>query len=88
MFVNHLESQKKIDYAIFLDGVNERCGGYEYDSHLNNSFALLVERPFYMWKRSFTNFLLTLPIVQLSNSLFGSDRWIHDQNNKNYFYII
>ena len=81
LFINHLENKKKIDYAIFLDGVNERCGGYEYMRQINNSFSLLVERPFLMWKISFKNFLLTLPIVQFSNSLFGSNRWVQDVNN-------
>ena len=49
--------------------------------HINNSFRLLVERPYLMWKISFKNFLLTLPIVQFSNSLLNSDRWIQDENN-------
>ena len=81
LFINHLETQKKIDTAFFLDGINERCGSYEYASSLDNSFSLLVERPFLMWKNSFKNFVLTLPVVQFSNSLFGSNRWIHDANN-------
>ena len=34
-----------------------------------------------MWKISFKNFLLTLQIVQFSNSLFSSERWIQDENN-------
>ena len=25
--------------------------------------------------------MLTLPVIQFYNSLFGSDRWIHDNNN-------
>ena len=81
LFQNHLENKKIIHTAFFLDGVNERCGGYEYMRHINNSFTLLVERPYLMWKISFKNFLLTLPIVQFSNSLFGSERWIQDENN-------
>jgi len=81
LLINHIEEGKKINSAFFLDGVNERCGGYEYMNHINNSFSLLVERPYLMWKMSFKNFLLTLPIVQLSNSFFGSNRWILDDNN-------
>ena len=81
LFINHLELEKKINTAFFLDGINERCGGYEYMTQINNSFSLLVERPYLMWKISFKNFILTLPIVQFSNSLFGSGRWIHDKNN-------
>jgi len=81
LFVNHLELGKKIDTAFFLDGINERCGGYEYMTQINNSFSLLVERPYLMWKISSKNFILTLPVVQFLNSLFGSNRWIHDKNN-------
>ena len=81
LFINHLEEGKKIDTAFFLDGINERCGGYEYMNQINNSFSLLVQRPYLMWKISLKNFVLTLPIIQLYNSFFGSNRWIHDQNN-------
>lgn len=81
LFINHLETEKKIDTAFFLDGINERCGGHEYMNQINNSFTLYVERPYLMWKISLKNFILTLPVVQFSNSLFGSNRWIHDNNN-------
>lgn len=81
LFISHLENKKKIDSAIFLDGINERCGGYEYMKQINNSFNLLVERPFLMWKISLKEFIKTLPIIQLVNSLTSSDRWIHDDDN-------
>ena len=35
LFFLHIENKKKIDYAIFLDGINERCGGYEYQNQIN-----------------------------------------------------
>ncbi len=81
LFINHLETARKIDTAFFLDGINERCGSYEYANALNNSFASLVIRPSLMWKNSFKNLVLTLPVVQFSNSIFGSNRWINDNNN-------
>ena len=81
LMINHIEEGKEIDAAFFLDGINERCGGYEYMNHINKGFSLIVERPYMMWKISFKNFLLTLPIVQFSNSLFGSNRWIQDEGN-------
>ena len=81
LLINHIEEGKKINFAFFLDGINERCGSYEYANHLNNSFSLLVERPYLMWKSTLKNFLLTLPIIQFSNSLLGSNRWILDANN-------
>lgn len=81
LFTNHLENGKKIHKAFFLDGINERCGGYEYDQLISNSFSLFNDRPYSLWKTSIKNFVLTLPFIQLSNSLFGSNRWIHDNNN-------
>ncbi len=81
LFINHLENKKIISDAIFLDGINERCGGYEYMNYISNSFRLLVERPFNMWKISLDNFIKTLPVVQLANSLTSSERWIQDSNN-------
>ena len=81
LFINHIENGRKIDFAIFLDGLNERCGGYEYARQLNTSFDLLTEKPFMMWKISLKNFIFTLPVSQFINSVFGSDRWIQDENN-------
>ena len=79
LLINHIENHKKIDYAIFLDGLNERCGGYVYDTHLSSSFSLLTERPFNMWKISFKQFLLTLPMSQFINSIFGSNRFLNTE---------
>ena len=81
LFFLHLENKKKIHKAIFLDGINERCGSYVYVNYLNNSFDILVQRPYLMWKKSFVNFLHSLPISQFINSMFGKSRWINDHNN-------
>ncbi len=81
LFINHLENNRKIDYAIFLDGVNERCGGYEYQNYINSSFSQLVERPYLMWKKSLSNLFYSLPILQFTNSISGNDRWIQDSEN-------
>ena len=64
-----------------MDGINERCGSYVYANYLNNSFDILVQRPYLMWKKSFVNFLHSLPISQFINSMFGKSRWINDHNN-------
>ena len=81
LFSQQIENNHKIDFAIFLDGINERCGGYEYDKHINRSFSILVERPHQMWKKTLLNFVYTLPIVQFTNSAFGKSRWIVDEDN-------
>ena len=30
----------------------ERCGGFEYDQNISNSFSLFIERPYLMWRKS------------------------------------
>ena len=81
LFNNHLESQKKIDYAIFLDGVNERCGSFEFANVLGNSFDMLLGHKYEMWKHSLLNLLYTLPIIQYIHSHIFELRWINDTNN-------
>tara|TARA_Y100000741_G_scaffold348360_1_gene316453 strand:- start:629 stop:1690 length:1062 start_codon:yes stop_codon:yes gene_type:complete len=77
LFAIHIENNYKIDQAIFLDGVNERCGSYKYAKYLDRSFQILVERPYKMWQKTFVDFLYTLPVIQFTNSLIGPSRWIH-----------
>ena len=81
LFAQHIENNHKIDFAIFLDGINERCGGYEYDKHINRSFSILVERPYKMWKKTSMDLLYSLPAIQFYNSVFGKPRWINDKDN-------
>ena len=81
LFVMHIENEKKIDSAIFLDGVNERCGGYEYANFINNSFSLLTEKPYKVWMNTSIMFIYSLPIINLYNSLFNKFNWVHDTNN-------
>jgi len=83
LLAQHIENNHKIDFAIFLDGINERCGGYEYDKHITRSFAILVERPYKMWKKTSMDLLYTLPAIQFYNSVFGKSRWINDRNIHN-----
>ena len=75
LFIQHIENNKKIDFAFFLDGINERCGGYEYDTHLFRSFQILTERPYNIWKKTSVDFVYTLPILQLYNSIQSKNRW-------------
>ena len=81
LFSQQIENEHKIEFAIFLDGINERCGGYEYDKHINRSFSILVERPYKMWKKTSLNFIYTLPIIQFTNSVINKNRWIIDEDN-------
>ncbi len=81
LFIQHIENNHSINYAFFLDGINERCGGYEYDSHLNRSFQILVERPYKMWEKTFADFIYTLPVFQFYNSIQNKNRWINNSDN-------
>tara|TARA_Y100000590_G_C15696005_1_gene1005131 strand:+ start:389 stop:1453 length:1065 start_codon:yes stop_codon:yes gene_type:complete len=86
LFTLHIENNHKIDFAIFLDGINERCGGYEYDKHIHRSFSILVEKPYKMWRKTSMDLLYTLPVIQFYNSLqikyFGKSRWRNNNDNK------
>ena len=77
----HLENKKKIDYAIFLDGVNERCGGYDNDQQISYIFSGLVERPYNMWKKHFVNMIYSLPISQFYNSLINKNKYFNNYQN-------
>ena len=81
LFAQHIENNHEIKYAFFLDGINERCGGYEYDEHLNRSFQILLERPYKMWKKTFRDFVYTLPLIQFYNLIQSKGRWINFSDN-------
>ena len=36
--INLIEEEKIPDYAIFLDGINERCDGYAYEKNIKRQF--------------------------------------------------
>lgn len=76
LLTQHIENKHQIDFAFFLDGINERCGGYEYDMHLYRSFQILIDRPYNMWKKTFIDFVYTLPVIQFFNSIQNKNRWI------------
>ncbi len=82
LFLNHIENEKNIDIAIFLDGINELCGSYAYAKFLNSSFNLLVEKPYKMWQKTSVMFFNTLPLTQFVNIFIGKQRWTV-QNNDN-----
>lgn len=81
LFTQHIENNHSIDHAFFLDGINERCGGYEYDKHLSISFQILVERPYKMWEKTLISFFYSLPVTQFYNSIKKKNRWINNPDN-------
>lgn len=86
LFYSHLETNKKIDYAIFLDGINEVCGEHFAANSLRNNFSSFLEKPYLLWKKSSINFLYSLPIYQLSLK-FGSKDWLKNSFSKSYLSI-
>ena len=56
LFFLHLENKKKIHKAIFLDGINERCGSYVYANYLNNSSDKEIDFTIY-FEKGFLNSL-------------------------------
>lgn len=39
LLINLTENDKIPDYAVFLDGINEMCGGFTYEKNIRNQFA-------------------------------------------------
>lgn len=83
LIFSHLEEGRKIDFAIFLDGVNEVCGGHQFANQLEANFSKLMEKPYYLWKDSTRTFVYSLPLYQLYLKFFDSD-WLTNVNNKEY----
>ncbi|MDA7552085.1 hypothetical protein N8747_00445 [Candidatus Pelagibacter sp.] len=81
LFSLQLENKNKIDFAIFIDGINERCGSYEYANDIYNYFSTRVEKPYKIWGKTFVNFLYSLPIIHLHNKFFNHSKWVNDDNN-------
>ena len=79
LFLNHIENDRKIHYAFFLDGYNERCGGYGFQNIIANNFSHLIEKPYLLWKKSFLTFLYSTPIFQLYLKFFNNS-WAENQN--------
>ena len=56
----------KPDFAIFIDGVNERCNGFIYEKHIRNQFdEIMVDHRTQIIKKKFLPFVRSLPIYQL-----------------------
>ena len=86
LFFEHIQSDRKIDYAIFLDGMNETCGGHFAVESLSRNFSSFAEKPYLLWKKTSLNFLYSLPIYQLTLK-FGSTDWLENLQTKNYLSI-
>ena len=83
LLFSHLEQNKKIDYAIFIDGVNEVCGGHAFSNQLSLNFSKFMEKPYLLWKESSRTFVYSLPLYQLYLYFFDAD-WLNNVNNKLY----
>ena len=86
LFFEHIQSDRKIDFAIFLDGMNETCGGHFAVESLSKNFSSFAEKPFLLWKKTSLNFLYSLPIYQLTLK-FGSTDWLQNLQTKSYLSI-
>jgi hypothetical protein len=82
LLINHLEEEKKIDVAIFIDGVNERCDSYAYDNSLSFFFNFIKEKNYKAFLIANVIYIDSLPIVRLSNSIIKKSNWV-DRNAQN-----
>ena len=86
LFFEHIQSDRKIDLAIFLDGMNETCGGHFAVESLSNNFSSFAEKPYLLWQKTSLKFLYSLPIYQLTLK-FGSTDWLQNLQTKSYMSI-
>lgn len=62
-----IEENFKPDYAIFIDGINERCKGHALESFIISEFQdLNVEHRTFIFVTKFKNFFNSLPFFQLA----------------------
>jgi hypothetical protein len=79
LLINHIEEKKKINIAIFIDGVNERCDSYAYDQTLSFFFDFIKEKNHKAFLLANQIYIDALPIVRLSNSILKRSNWV-DRN--------
>ena len=61
LLINLIEEKKIPDYAIFLNGINERCGGFAYEENIKKQFSEI--------NRSHRTLIFNAKLPALINSL-------------------
>tara|TARA_B100000965_G_scaffold290609_1_gene248412 strand:- start:292 stop:1371 length:1080 start_codon:yes stop_codon:yes gene_type:complete len=65
----------KPDFAIFIDGVNERCNGFIYEKHIRDQFdEIMVDHRTQIVKKKILPLVRSLPIYQLFDRIFLQKR--------------
>ena len=71
--LNLIEKNNKPDYAIFIDGVNEACHGYNYSQNFKESFSEInVDHRTLIFNKKLKAIIRSLPIYQLADRLSGN----------------
>ena len=66
----------KPDYAIFLDGINERCNGFQYANNLREQFdEIIVDHRTDITKKKLLPFLKSTPLYQLFDRISGASNY-------------
>ena len=71
--LNLLEEEKIPDYAIFLDGINERCDGYAYEKNIKRQFSEINRHRALIFYAKLPALINSLPFVQLYERLVKKD---------------
>lgn len=74
LFISLLETQRIPNYAIFLNGINERCGGFIYEKNIRNQFAEInTKHRTGIFYAKMPSVIKSLPIVQLYERLINKN---------------
>jgi hypothetical protein len=71
--LNLIEKNNKPDYAIFIDGVNEACHGYNYSQNFKESFSEInVDHRTLIFNKKLKTIVRSIPMYQLADRLSGN----------------
>ncbi len=79
--LNLIEENKIPDYAIFLDGINERCGGFAYEKNIRKQFSEINRsHRTLIFNAKLPALINSLPFVQLYDRLINKNSNIFNTN--------
>ena len=72
--INLVENNKIPDHAIFIDGINERCGGFTYEKNIRDQFEEInTQHRTQIFGAKIPSLLKSLPIMQLYSRLVNNN---------------
>ena len=73
LLINLIEEKKVPEYAIFLDGINERCDGYAYEKNIKRQFSEISRHRASIFYAKLPALVNSLPVIQLYDRLINKN---------------